>query len=118
MGFSIVHTTTNLICDKFATHSTRPAVNSLLFSVDQMSLFLAGIVFGKMLEVAKDSDNGYLYWLVSSGFAIALSFGFAVIWRCVLTPAQRKKNCDEEKMHLATALHKMEYLPEPRPTES
>jgi len=118
VGFSIVSSGGNVVCDKYATQATRGAMNSAIFAVDNMSLFASGLIYGKMLQVAKAEQQGYLYWLTACGFATLLSVAFAVVWKFMLLPVLRKRKSEEEKMLTAAAQHKMKFVPEPEPTDS
>merc|ERR1719329_859048 len=42
LGFVCLNTGTNVVADKYATQSTRPTMNALLFIMDQLGSFIAG----------------------------------------------------------------------------
>lgn len=105
LGFSTLVTTLNVSCDKFATNATRPAMNSALFMIDQFSLFISGIAFGKVLEISKTLDWSALFWYVDCGIASALFLSLVLVYCCILTPNEAKRRMIAEKSELASSQH-------------
>merc|ERR1712157_305551 len=102
LGFSAFMTSMNISCDKFAADASRPAMNSTLFMIDQLSLFLSGIIFGKMLEFAKTSGWGAIYWYVDCGFALVLFLSVVLVYCYFLAASNAEVMATKEKTKLAS----------------
>merc|ERR1711937_964555 len=97
IGFSLANTAANIVCDRYATQDTRPTVNALKFSLDQLALMMAGVLYGKLYGVAKVENNGAIMWLPAAGFGFLMALSIIALRKFIPEPYDKLKKQREEK---------------------
>jgi len=95
-GFSCCMTCTQVVCDHYATNAIRPRMNAMIFSCDQIGFFLAGLVYGAALEVAKDEDQGFFMFAPACFTAMIYSLLVTIVYLACMRPHDLQKKKDRE----------------------